>query len=165
MFERPIEAPDPAIESAFWKATRSARPTSTNLSSASGVSTASSRLTDRDDVSLDVTWKASSLPVDRLLETGRAIAAACPKGSMRSCLGRSRAARRGIRPICMSRATLTGSPRWKRRCAFSPRRAGVGLSAWDGVPYDRVAPNGETIARRIATLAALSGRAPDDCSR
>ena len=27
------------------------------------------------------------------------------------------------------------------------------------MPYDRVAPNGETIARRIATLAALTGRA------
>jgi transcription-repair coupling factor (superfamily II helicase) len=34
--------------------------------------------------------------------------------------------------------------------------------AWDGVPYDRVAPNGETIARRIATLAALANRAPGD---
>ena len=30
------------------------------------------------------------------------------------------------------------------------------------MPYDRVAPNGETIARRIATLAALTGRAAGD---
>ena len=30
------------------------------------------------------------------------------------------------------------------------------------MPYDRVAPNGETIARRIATLAALAGRAGGD---
>ena len=63
----------------------------------------------------------------------------------------------------MSRATPTGSPRWKRRCASSPPTCEVLVfPAWDGVPYDRVAPNGETIARRIATLAALTGRAAGD---
>jgi transcription-repair coupling factor (superfamily II helicase) len=30
--------------------------------------------------------------------------------------------------------------------------------AWDGVPYDRVAPNADTIARRIATLSELTHR-------
>ena len=34
----------------------------------------------------------------------------------------------------------------------------LSFPAWDGVPYDRVAPNAETIARRIATLAELAGR-------
>ncbi len=37
----------------------------------------------------------------------------------------------------------------------------LSFPAWDGVPYDRVAPNAETIAERIATLAALIDRAPD----
>ena len=38
----------------------------------------------------------------------------------------------------------------------------LSFPAWDGVPYDRVAPNAETIARRIATLAELANRAPDE---
>ncbi|MEZ0278521.1 MAG: transcription-repair coupling factor [Methylibium sp.] len=45
---------------------------------------------------------------------------------------------------------------------FAPDVQVLVFPAWDGVPYDRVAPNGETIARRIATLAALAARAPDD---
>jgi transcription-repair coupling factor (superfamily II helicase) len=38
----------------------------------------------------------------------------------------------------------------------------LSFPAWDGVPYDRVAPNAETIARRIAALAELNARAPDE---
>jgi transcription-repair coupling factor (superfamily II helicase) len=34
----------------------------------------------------------------------------------------------------------------------------LSFPAWDGVPYDRVAPNAETIAERIDTLAALTAR-------
>ena len=45
---------------------------------------------------------------------------------------------------------------------FAPDVPVLVFPAWDGVPYDRVAPNGETIARRIATLAALTGRAAGD---
>ena len=36
----------------------------------------------------------------------------------------------------------------------------LSFPAWDGVPYDRVAPNAETIAQRIETLAALMAHAP-----
>jgi transcription-repair coupling factor (superfamily II helicase) len=43
---------------------------------------------------------------------------------------------------------------------FAPDVEVMSFPAWDGVPYDRVAPNAETIAQRIATLAALTGRAP-----
>jgi transcription-repair coupling factor (superfamily II helicase) len=45
---------------------------------------------------------------------------------------------------------------------FAPDVQVLVFPAWDGVPYDRVAPNGETIAQRIATLAALAARTPDD---
>ena len=42
---------------------------------------------------------------------------------------------------------------------FAPDIEVLSFPAWDGVPYDRVAPNAETIAERIATLAALIDRA------
>jgi transcription-repair coupling factor (superfamily II helicase) len=45
---------------------------------------------------------------------------------------------------------------------FAPDVQVLGFPAWDGVPYDRVAPNAETIAERIATLAAPIERAPDE---
>ena len=48
---------------------------------------------------------------------------------------------------------------------FAPDIEVLSFPAWDGVPYDRVAPNAETIARRIATLAALNARAPDERNR
>ncbi len=41
---------------------------------------------------------------------------------------------------------------------FAPEVKRLNFPAWDGVPYDRVAPNAEIIARRIATLAELAGR-------
>jgi transcription-repair coupling factor (superfamily II helicase) len=39
---------------------------------------------------------------------------------------------------------------------FHPDAAVLTLPAWDCLPYDRVSPNGEVVARRIATLAALA---------
>jgi transcription-repair coupling factor (superfamily II helicase) len=39
---------------------------------------------------------------------------------------------------------------------FHPDMAVQTLPAWDCLPYDRVSPNGEVVARRIATLAALA---------
>jgi transcription-repair coupling factor (superfamily II helicase) len=45
---------------------------------------------------------------------------------------------------------------------FAPDVEVLSFPAWDGVPYDRVAPNAETIARRIATLAELAQREPGE---
>ena len=45
---------------------------------------------------------------------------------------------------------------------FAPDIEVLSFPAWDGVPYDRVAPNAETIADRIATLSELAERAPDE---
>ena len=39
---------------------------------------------------------------------------------------------------------------------FAPDVKRLSFPAWDGVPYDRVAPNAEIIAKRIATLAELA---------
>jgi transcription-repair coupling factor (superfamily II helicase) len=42
---------------------------------------------------------------------------------------------------------------------FSPKTRVVTLPAWDTVPYDRISPNADLIARRIATLAILAAGA------
>ncbi len=47
---------------------------------------------------------------------------------------------------------------------FAPGLPIVQLPAWDVVPYDRVAPNASIVARRIATLAALSDSSRDEVS-
>ena len=39
---------------------------------------------------------------------------------------------------------------------FSPKTKVVTLPAWDTVPYDRIGPNADLVARRIATLAQLA---------
>jgi transcription-repair coupling factor (superfamily II helicase) len=45
---------------------------------------------------------------------------------------------------------------------FAPDVTVLSFPAWDSVPYDRVAPNAEIIADRIATLATLTEREADD---
>ncbi|MGZ8416919.1 MAG: CarD family transcriptional regulator, partial [Methyloceanibacter sp.] len=105
------------------------------------------------------------MPVDRLLKTERATAAGVPEGLDALLLGEI--ARLGGEG---HRAPILHVARDANRLAtleealhfFAPDVELLVFPAWDGVPYDRVAPNGETIARRIATLAAFTGRAPDD---
>lgn len=41
---------------------------------------------------------------------------------------------------------------------FAPHLEVLAFPAWDCVPYDRVSPHGEVVARRIETLAALATR-------
>ncbi len=61
----------------------------------------------------------------------------------------------------MWRATQTASSTLEEAIPFfAPDVTVLSFPAWDGVPYDRVAPNAETIAERIATLSALIDRAP-----
>lgn len=109
--------------------------------------------------------KPPSLPVERLLASPRAVAGGVPEGLDALLLGelaRHAAASAHKAPILhVARdanrlATLEEALRF-----FAPDIEVLVFPAWDGVPYDRVAPNGETIARRIATLAALTERAPD----
>ncbi|MBZ0324995.1 MAG: transcription-repair coupling factor, partial [Alphaproteobacteria bacterium] len=42
---------------------------------------------------------------------------------------------------------------------FAPGRAVLTLPAWDCLPYDRVSPHPDIVARRVATLAALAADA------
>ncbi len=108
--------------------------------------------------------EVAALPVGRLFEgKGPAVAAAVPEGL--DALLLAELARRAAGPVLhVARdgnrlATLEEAIPF-----FAPDVQVLVFPAWDGVPYDRVAPNGETIARRIATLAALAARAPDDNS-
>jgi transcription-repair coupling factor (superfamily II helicase) len=97
-----------------------------------------------------------------LLGTERATAGGVPEGLDALVLGEI-GRHAGGKPILhVTRdanrlATLEAALRF-----FAPDVPVLVFPAWDGVPYDRVAPNGETIARRIATLAALTGRAAGD---
>ena len=165
VFERLIEAPDPAIEASRARRifARRRRPRRTDRPRQAFPRPRPGRLTD-DDPSSHVISPKLSILAGRSPARGRSAPspAACPKGSMRCCSASSPAAAlRAARRSCMSRATATGSPRWKRRLHFfAPDVEVLSFPAWDGVPYDRVAPNAETIARRIATLAALTDRAP-----
>jgi transcription-repair coupling factor (superfamily II helicase) len=40
---------------------------------------------------------------------------------------------------------------------FAPELPVLTFPAWDCLPYDRISPNGEIAAARMATLAALAG--------
>ena len=42
---------------------------------------------------------------------------------------------------------------------MAPEVPVLDLPAWDCLPYDRVSPNPEILARRMSTLAALGGGA------
>ena len=115
---------------------------------------------------MSTTPKLPSLPVERLLETPRAVAGGVPEGLDALLLGElARAAASGRRKtptLHVARdanrlATLEEALRF-----FAPDIEVLSFPAWDGVPYDRAAPNAETIARRISTLAELTNRAADE---
>jgi transcription-repair coupling factor (superfamily II helicase) len=104
--------------------------------------------------------KLPSLSVERLLEAERATACGVPEGLDALVLGEV-ARRVGMPILHVGRdgrrlATLEAALRF-----FAPDIEVLRFPAWEGVPYDRVAPNAETIAQRIDTLAELVNRAPD----
>ena len=101
-----------------------------------------------------------SLPVARLLGRGAAIASGVPEGLDAAVLGalaRHLAGGKPGKPILhiardgQRLATLEDALAF-----FAPEVKRLSFPAWDGVPYDRVAPNAEIIARRVATLAELA---------
>jgi transcription-repair coupling factor (superfamily II helicase) len=110
-----------------------------------------------------VTAKLPSLPVERLLKVPHAIASGVPEGLDALLLGElARHGAHGAPVLHVARdanrlATLEEALQF-----FAPDVTVLSFPAWDGVPYDRIAPNAETIARRISTLAALNGRSPGD---
>jgi len=110
--------------------------------------------------------KLPSLPVERLLKAPRTIAAGVPEGLDAILLGelaRRAAADGAWAPILhVARDGNRLATLEEALGFFAPDVEVLSFPAWDGVPYDRVAPNAETIARRIATLAALATCVPGE---
>ena len=117
--------------------------------------------------------KASASPlntadprIERLLAQSPALAGGVPEGLdalLLGALARETGKGRRVAPILhIARdgnrlATLEDAITF-----FAPDVEVLSFPAWDSVPYDRVAPNAETVARRIGTLAALASRKPDE---
>ena len=106
--------------------------------------------------------KPPLLPVSRLLAGGRVIASGVPEGldaAVLSELARSAGAPDAPKAILhvardgQRLATLEDALQF-----FAPDVKRLSFPAWDSVPYDRVAPNAETVAERVATLAELAER-------
>ena len=99
-----------------------------------------------------------SLPVARLLRRSPVIASGVPEGLDAALLGtlaRLVASSKPGKPILhiardgQRLATVDDALSF-----FAPDVKRLSFPAWDGVPYDRVAPNAEIIARRVATRRA-----------
>ena len=101
-----------------------------------------------------------SLPVARLLNRGAAIASGVPEGLDAAVLGalaRHLAGSKACRPILHIARDGQRLATFKDALQFfAPDVKRLSFPAWDGVPYDRAAPNAEIIARRVATLAELA---------
>jgi transcription-repair coupling factor (superfamily II helicase) len=113
--------------------------------------------------------RLSSLAVDRLFQGRRTIAGGVPEGLDALVLGtlaRHAAARpEGGTILHVARDGNRLVTLKEALAFFAPDVTVLSFPAWDSVPYDRVAPNAEIIAERIATLAALTesettGRTP-----
>ncbi|MGE5260449.1 MAG: transcription-repair coupling factor [Actinomycetota bacterium] len=105
------------------------------------------------------TPKLPSLPVEPLLKRSPAIAGGVPEGLDALLLGElARHAREGGVVLHVARDANRLATLEEAVPFFAPDVQVLSFPAWDGVPYDRVAPNAETIAKRIATLAALIDR-------
>jgi transcription-repair coupling factor (superfamily II helicase) len=107
-----------------------------------------------------------SLPVERLLEVQRSVAGGVSEGLDALVLAElARHLAAGGRPAPVLHVARDGTRLATLEEAlrfFAPDVEVLSFPAWDGVPYDRVAPNADTIARRITTLAELAERAPDE---
>ena len=106
------------------------------------------------------TSTTESLPVARLLAGGPVIASGVPEeldAAVLGTLARLVPSSKPGKPILhiardgQRLATLEDALSF-----FAPEVKRLSFPAWDGVPYDRVAPNVEIIARRVATLAELA---------
>jgi transcription-repair coupling factor (superfamily II helicase) len=98
-----------------------------------------------------------SLPVERLLKAPHMIASGVPEGLDALLLGElARQTPRGAPILHIARDANRLVTLEDALAFFAPDVTVLTFPAWDGVPYDRVAPNADTIARRIATLSELT---------
>ena len=100
-----------------------------------------------------------SLPVERLLKAPHMIASGVPEGLDALLLGElARQTPRGAPILHIARDANRLVTLEDALAFFAPDVTVLTFPTWDGVPYDRVAPNADTIARRIATLSELTHR-------
>ncbi len=100
-----------------------------------------------------------SLPVERLLKAPHMIASGVPEGLDALLFGElARQTPRGAPILHIARDANRLVTLEDALAFFAPDVTVLTFPAWDGVPYDRVAPNADTIARRIATLSELTHR-------
>ena len=100
-----------------------------------------------------------SLPVERLLKAPHMIASGVPEGLDALLLGElARQTPRGAPILHIARDANRLVTLEDAIAFFAPDVTVLTFPAWDGVPYDRVAPNADTIARRITTLSELTHR-------
>jgi len=100
-----------------------------------------------------------SLPVERLLKAPHMIASGVPEGLDALLLGElARQTPRGAPILHIARDANRLVTLEDALAFFAPDVTVLTFPAWDGVPYDRVAPNADTMARRIATLSELTHR-------
>ena len=100
-----------------------------------------------------------SLPVERLLKAPHMIASGVPEGLDALLLGElARQTPRGAPILHIARDANRLVTLEDALAFFAPDVTVLTFPAWDGVPYDRVALNADTIARRIATLSELTHR-------
>src|SRR4029078_4892873 len=100
-----------------------------------------------------------SLPGERLLKAPHMIASGVPEGLDALLLGElARQTPRGAPILHIARDAHRLGKLEDALAFFAPDVTVLTFPAWDGVPYDRVAPNADTIARRIATLSELTHR-------
>ena len=100
-----------------------------------------------------------SLPVERLLKAPHMIASGVPEGLDALLLGELACQTPRGAPILHIARDANRLVTLQDALAFlAPDVTVLTFPAWDGVPYDRVAPNADTIARRIATLSELTHR-------
>ena len=91
----------------------------------------------------------------RPLTPGRLLVGGCPEGFDARYLA-GIVARAGGPVVHVARDDARLSAMRASLRFFAPELPMLAFPAWDCLPYDRISPNGEIAARRMATLAALA---------
>ncbi|MEM7193137.1 MAG: transcription-repair coupling factor, partial [Pseudomonadota bacterium] len=103
----------------------------------------------------------ATLPAGRLLAGPHAIASGVPEGLDALLLG-SLAEQAKAPVLHVARDGQRAATLEDALTFFAPDVRVLSLPAWDCVPYDRVGPNAEIVAVRIATLSELAARDAGD---
>jgi transcription-repair coupling factor (superfamily II helicase) len=106
---------------------------------------------------------------DRLVQPGRTVIANAPEGMDALVLAQLLAARRGAGAAPVLLHVARDDARMARLAEtlafFAPEAEVLALPAWDCLPYDRVSPHRDIVARRLDTLTRLITGTPPSAGR